>query len=330
VIRRPISLSLRVGLGAISVMLLVLAYTWLSSSRQATARNELRAVAIERLSELEEQRKQLEQESNAARSEDRDTSAIESRLRENAEEVTEFEEIRDNPQKEDRTVPSWSMLWNDGFLRSATPQGAFERKEIWLLEDFKATGARLLTALLLGVLLSVIVGLAMGCFDPIEAFLMPPFTFFSKVPATAVLPIFFVIVQINFSMFLAIIVFGMLPSLAQAISASARKDVPDELVFKAYTLGASQFELIWNVIFKQVLPRVLDAARLQIGPALVLLVAAEWMVAGEGIGYRLRLFYQRTDMTVVFVYVFILGIVGLSTDYLLIWLRRRLCPWFGD
>ncbi|MEM8736815.1 MAG: ABC transporter permease subunit, partial [Planctomycetota bacterium] len=172
--------------------------------------------------------------------------------------------------------------------------------------------------------------LAMGCFDPVEAFLMPPFTFFSKVPATAVLPIFFVIVQINFSMYLAIIVFGMLPSLAQAISASVRKDVPDELIYKAYTLGASQFELIWNVIFKQVLPRILDAARLQIGPALVLLVAAEWMVAGEGIGYRLRLFYQRTDMTVVFVYVFILGLIGLATDYLLIWLRRRLCPWFGD
>ena len=222
------------------------------------------------------------------------------------------------------------MLLNDGLIRACTPQGAFARKEVWIVEDFWATGLRLTTALVAGVFCSVIVGLMMGCFDPAEAALLPPFAFFSKVPATAVLPIFFVLIQINFSMYIAIIVFGMLPSLAQSISASVRKDVPEELIFKAYTLGASQAELIWNVIFRQVLPRILDAARLQIGPALVLLVAAEWMVAGEGIGYRLRLFYQRTDMTVVFVYVFALGLIGLAADYGLIWLRRKLCPWFGD
>ena len=78
------------------------------------------------------------------------------------------------------------------------------------------------------------------------------------------------------------------------------------------------------------LPRLLDAARLQIGPALVLLIAAEWMVAGEGIGYRLRMGYQRTDMTFVFVYVSILSITGLLVDYGLIWLRRKICPWFGE
>ena len=49
-----------------------------------------------------------------------------------------------------------------------------------------------------------------------------------------------------------------------------------------------------------------------------------------GVGYRLRLFYQRTDMTVVFVYVLLLGLIGLIADYALIWLRRKLCPWFGD
>ena len=222
------------------------------------------------------------------------------------------------------------MLYRQGLVRACTPQGAFKRKEVWITTDFKATITRLVTALVLGIALSLTLGMLMGCFDPLEAFFTPPFALLSKVPATAVLPIFFVLIQINFKLYLAIIIFGMLPSLAQSISASVRKDVPEELIFKAYTLGASQLELIWEVIFKQVLPRVLDAARLQIGPALVLLVAAEWMVAGEGIGYRLRLFYQRTDMTVVFVYVAILGVLGLATDYALMWTRRKLCPWFGD
>ncbi len=335
-IRQPISGSWRAGLGLASILLVMLLYTALASSRQRTARREQQEVAQTRLSELEEQRVDLQRDLETARAETDQTSRergveqAESGLQRNAEETEKFEALRDQPTKVDRTVPSWSMLLQDGLIRACTPQGAFERKEIWLVEDFKATGLRLLTSLLVGILCSVVIGLLMGCLDPVDAFLMPPFTFFSKVPATAVLPIFFVVIQINFSMYVAIIVFGMLPSLAQAISASVRKDVPEELIFKAYTLGASQFELIADVIFKKVLPRILDAARLQIGPALVLLVAAEWMVAGEGIGYRLRLFYQRTDMTVVFVYVFLLGVIGLVVDYALIWARRKLCPWFGE
>ena len=334
-IREPISGFLRFVLGCSSILILLLLYTLLSSSRQVAARNSLRDVAVKRLSELEDENaknaSQVKEANQLGGDEGKAKLEELQAAREKIEaEVAKFTEIRDNPQKEDSTVPSWSMLIQDGLIRSASPQGAFKKKEVWLLKDFKATGIRLCTALVVGIFLSIFVGLAMGCFDPVDAFLMPPFAFFSKVPATAVLPIFFVLIQINFKMYVAIIVFGMLPSLAQAISASVRKDVPEELIYKAYTLGASEFEVVWNVIFKQVLPRIIDAFRLQIGPALILLVAAEWMVSGEGVGYRLRLFYQRTDMTVVFVYVLLLGLIGLAADYGLIWLRRKLCPWFGD
>lgn len=239
-------------------------------------------------------------------------------------------EQRNDPQAVDLTIPTWKSLWRQGLIRAATPQGSFARKEIWIVQDFWHTARRLVAGLAAGIAVSVLLGILMGCYDSVEAFFASPFAVLSKVPATAVLPIFFVLVHINFKMYLAIITFGMLPTLAQAISHSVRKDIPEELIHKAYTLGASQLELIWEVVFRQVLPRVLDAARLQIGPALVLLVAAEWMVAGEGIGYRLRLFYQRTDMTVVFVYVAIMGIAGLVMDNLLIRLRRMICPWFGE
>jgi NitT/TauT family transport system permease protein len=170
----------------------------------------------------------------------------------------------------------------------------------------------------------------MGSYSPVGAFFEPPLAFLAKIPPTAMLAVFFVLVGTTLKMYVTMIAFGTLPTLAQSVYQSARKDVPESLVFKAYTLGASHAELIWNVIYKQILPRLIDAVRLQIGPALVLLVAAEWMVAGEGFGYRLRLFYQRTDMTVVYVYLILLGLAGLVVDYALIWFRRWLCPWYGD
>ncbi|MEM8733264.1 MAG: hypothetical protein AAGG44_03530, partial [Planctomycetota bacterium] len=141
-IRKPLSMSWRLGLGASSVLIVLLMYTWLASSRQSAARRELRSVASQRLTELAEQRQTLMQEKEEL-SPDATADQVRSlddRLAANQKEQTEFEQVRDNPQKEDKTVPSWGMLWEDGFLRACTPQGAFARKEIWILEDFKATG----------------------------------------------------------------------------------------------------------------------------------------------------------------------------------------------
>lgn len=308
-IRQPISRKTRISLGVASVLLMVLGYTLLSHQRQVAARRDQQRIAIEKVDEL---------------------SSIVERNATEEEELEKWSRLAESPDDVDRTIPSWSMLWTDGLVRVSTEQGAFKKKEIVIIDDFWATSKRLLTGLLLGVVLSIVLGILMGCYDTIDAFFMPPFALLAKIPATAVLPVFFVLVQLNFKMYVAVIVFGMVPTLAQAISASVRKDVPEELIYKAFTLGASQFELVYEVIYRQVLPRVIDAVRLQIGPALVLLIAAEWMVADVGVGYRLRLFYQRTDMTVIFVYVFILSIVGLGADYGLIWLRRKLCPWFGE
>ncbi|HBE71933.1 MAG TPA: hypothetical protein DDW52_27640 [Planctomycetaceae bacterium] len=309
---------------------MILLYGWLAASRQTAARQAAQRAASEQLEKVQKQLTDLESRLSDFDSNSPDYARLSAQQVDLQAEEARFQGLIENPDKQDRTVPSLSMLYQDGFLRAITPQGAFKRKVTWLYSDFYATGVRLIVALVLGVIASVVLGLLMGCFDPVDAFFMPPLAFLSKVPATAVLPIFFVLIGINFSMYIAIIIFGMLPSLAQAISSAVRKDVPEELIFKAYTLGASQLELIWNVIWRQVLPRVLDAVRLQIGPAVVLLVAAEWLVSGAGVGYRLKLFFQRTDMTVVFVYVILLGIIGLVVDYFLIWLRRRLCPWFGD
>ena len=226
----------------------------------------------------------------------------------------------------DKTVPNARQLY-DGLKRVIAPD---ERSgEVMLWTDGWATFKRLAAGVLVGVLLSVGIGMLMGCFTPAEAFFLPTLSFLAKIAPTAMLALFFVLVGLNAQMYVTMITFGMLPSLAQSVHAAVRKDVPEELINKAYTLGASHLEVIWNVVFKQILPRVIDAVRLQIGPAMVLLVAAEWMVAGEGIGYQLRKFYQRTDMTVVNVYVIVLGIFGYVVDPGLTWLRNKLCPWFG-
>ncbi|MGE0608291.1 MAG: ABC transporter permease [Pirellulales bacterium] len=260
-----------------------------------------------------------------------------------------YRQHQKNPR--DTTIPTWTQLWggvkkictpdirkpfvygDDTAEPAAEPTGlAWLKRAItstMLWQDASATFVRHFSGLAVGVLLSVVVGLAMGCYAPAEAFFLPPLSFLAKVPPTAIMAVFFVVVGLNFQMYVAMIAFGVLPTLAQAIYQAARNDVPEELVFKAYTLGASHVELIWNVIYKQVLPRIIEAVRLQVGPAMVYLIAAEMLVASAGFGYRIRMEQRLTHMDVVYVYLVILGLVGYLMDFSLSWLRKTLCPWFG-
>lgn len=200
----------------------------------------------------------------------------------------------------------------------------------WLPEDMIVTYGRLFAGLFVGVLLSLIVGIAMGCLSPVEAFCLPLLSFFAKIPPTAMLAVYFVIVGINFQFYIAMIALGIFPTLAQAIYQSAKKDVSDHAVNKAFTLGASNMEVVWNVIFQQVLPRIIENIRLQIGPAMVFLIAAEYAVGGEGFGYRLKIQSRILNMNVVYIYLIVLGVSGFIFDWILSITRRKLCPWFGD
>ena len=71
----------------------------------------------------------------------------------------------------DRSLPSWSQLWTDGVVRACTPD---VEGEIWLWEDVKATFARLIVGLVLASVIGIVLGIAMGCYAPVEAFFMPP------------------------------------------------------------------------------------------------------------------------------------------------------------
>jgi NitT/TauT family transport system permease protein len=320
-VRQSIARSTRVVLGTVSVVLLIGMYSMLANQRQQARRDAAQVKLLTAREQLQLAEAAWEQASADQR------AAMTERLDQLHSQIEQLD--REVQTVVDRTVPTWSSLYHDGLLRVLQPQG-LRHDDYWLWEDTIATVGRMVRGLALGVLLSVVLGLLMGAYSPIGAFFEPPLAFLAKIPPTAMLAVFFVLVGTTLKMYVTMIAFGTLPTLAQSVYQSARKDVPESLVFKAYTLGASHAELIWNVIYKQILPRLIDAVRLQIGPALVLLVAAEWMVAGEGFGYRLRLFYQRTDMTVVYVYLLLLGLAGLGVDYALIWFRRWLCPWYGD
>lgn len=229
----------------------------------------------------------------------------------------------ENPRN--KTLPNFSQF-QEGWKRIATGEGGVD---LWA--DAKASAMRLAIGVGLGILLAFVIGLAMGCFPIVEASLMPPIAFLAKIPPTAMLAVYFVFFGVTgIQIFVALIAFGIFPTLAQSIAQAAQKDVDEHTLYKTYTLGASHFEVVWEVVLRQILPRIIENARLQIGPAMVFLVAAEFALADQGFGYTLRMQSRLQNMNIVYTYLALLGITGLILDQLLILLRRFTCPWFGD
>ncbi len=231
----------------------------------------------------------------------------------------------------DKTVPNWGQLYREGLLRAVEPDEATGKIRLW--EDVQASFTRLFLGLFWSVLLSVSVGLLMGCYAPVEAFLLPPLAFLSKIPGTVMLTIFFVMVGLKDPrLYVVMIAFGVVPTLTQAVYHAAKENVPAELLFKARTLGASQAECIWDVIYKHILPNILEALRLSVGPAMIFLFAMEYVAGQVGLGCTIRLEYKKgaEGAALTYFYLVCLGVFGFAIDSGLRWLQRKLCPWYAS
>ena len=224
------------------------------------------------------------------------------------------------------TVPNGVQLW-EGVkeIFSENRSG-----EVVLWDDVIATGTRFAAGLAAGAALSFLVGIAMGSLTPVGAGLGPTLLFFGSIPPTAMLAVYYRVFGIGEALYIGLIALGVFPLLAGGLYKSVLTDVPDHAISKAYSLGASHAEVVWNVIVPQTLPRFLESLRLAAGLGMIFLIAAEWLLADCGFGHRLKLQNRIADMALAYPYLFLLGLFGLAVDRALLALRRRLAPWWEE
>jgi NitT/TauT family transport system permease protein len=228
-------------------------------------------------------------------------------------------------------LPTWGRFYTA--WKDVTTPDPSNKHRIRLWEDMKATFWRLFVGVLVSLAAALPLGLLMGCYEPVEAVFQPPLAFLAKIPATAMYGVFLILPFIGRSEWLypAMIIFGIVPNLTQTVYLAAKEDVPEEMLFKARTLGASQFSCIWDVILRQIMPRVLDGIRLAVGPALIFLYAAEMLQADVGIGGMIRLSSRKgvPGAPEMYMYLVIAGLFALLLDFALRRLLRFMCPWFA-
>ena len=107
------------------------------------------------------------------------------------------------------TIPSFEKL-GEGLKQIFRPQGLPENPKppmFWV--DMRATLWRLALGMGVGVAASVVVGVLMGAYRWIEAPLGPVVMFLSKIPPTAMMPIYFALVGTDQKMFTAMVALGI-------------------------------------------------------------------------------------------------------------------------
>lgn len=149
------------------------------------------------------------------------------------------------------------------------------------------------------------------------------------VPPLAVLPILFIMLGLGEVSKVALIVIGIAPFLIRDMSQRVI-DLPREQFIKAQTLGASSMAIGLHVILPQVLPRLIGAVRLSLGPAWLFLIAAEAIAADQGLGYRIFLVRRYLAMDVILTYVVWITLLAYLLDFALRQLSKRAFPWDGE
>jgi nitrate/nitrite transport system permease protein len=100
--------------------------------------------------------------------------------------------------------------------------------------------------------------------------------------------------------------------------------VPQDYLNVARVLALSEWKVVTRILFPAVLPYMLTGIRLSIGTAWLVIVAAEMLTGGVGIGFWVWDEWNNLKVEHIIIAIFVIGIVGLILEQALILLAKKL------
>lgn len=187
---------------------------------------------------------------------------------------------------------------------------------------------RVLVALGIGILLGVPLGIYMGVSRFFKSFFDPLIELYRPVPPLAWAPLILTIfgIQDDGKIFLLFMVAFAIMVISARTGASGTQL---SKIRASHSLGASNSQILRNVILPNALPEILTGARIAIGVCWGTLVAAEMLAGTTGIGFIENVARTVSDYELIWVTILIMGLLGLAFDMFMRLLIAKLIPWRG-
>ncbi|MGE4220537.1 MAG: ABC transporter permease [Alphaproteobacteria bacterium] len=232
--------------------------------------------------------------------------------------------LAENPN--DKLLPAFATI-GDTLWRLATEPDQ-RSGNILLWSDTAASLIRLGLGIGVAAASGLVLGVGTGLIPYLRAGLSPVIAVLSMIPPMAVLPILFIVFGLDELSKVVLIVIGIAPFLVRDMALRVEA-IPSELLIKAQTLGANTWQIVLRVVLPQVLPKLIDALRLSLGPAWLFLISAEAIAAQDGLGYRIFLVRRYLAMDVILPYVAWITLLAFSMDWSLRRISRLCFPWLS-
>ncbi|NDL62982.1 ABC transporter permease [Acerihabitans arboris] len=192
--------------------------------------------------------------------------------------------------------------------------------------DIGMTVMRVLGGFILAAVLAVPLGIMMGSYKLVEAFLEPFVSFCRYLPASAFIPLLILWAGIGEMQKILVIFIGSFFQIVLMIAVTvgaARRD----LVEAAYTLGASNRSIVRRVLIPGAAPEIAELLRLVLGWAWTYVIVAELIGSSSGIGHMIVDSQALLNTGQIIFGIIVIGCIGLISDFLFKAVNRRLFAW---
>ena len=187
---------------------------------------------------------------------------------------------------------------------------------------------RVFLGLIFGIILGVPLGIFMGLNRFAKGFFDPLVELYRPVPPLAWAPLVITVFGIDnlgkvFLLFMVSLSIMIISARAGASGTQLSK------IHAAHSLGASRWQILRYVIFPNSLPEILTGIRVAVGMCWGTLVAAEFLAGTTGIGFVENVAKKYFQYEVIWISIFVMGMLGLLFDVTLRKIIDKTIPWRG-
>ncbi len=199
--------------------------------------------------------------------------------------------------------------------------------ELWssgqLFADIGISIYRITYGFFISTIVALPIGILIGSYRRWEAAVEPVVDFIRYMPVVAFVPLTILWAGTGDLQKLLIIFIGTFFQQVLLVMDNV-KSVPRDFVNLGRTLQMPEWRILQRIVLPSALPSIWDSMRISLGWAWTWLVVAELVAATSGLGYRITTAQRFFQTDLIFGYLLILGILGLTTDQAMKYAGRRL------
>ncbi|MDO9406280.1 MAG: nitrate ABC transporter permease [Polaromonas sp.] len=169
----------------------------------------------------------------------------------------------------------------------------------------------------LAAIVGIPVGFAIGRFSFLARMFNPLISLMRPVSPLAWLPIGLLVFKgANPAAIWTIFICSIWPMIINTAVGVQR--VPQDYMNVARVLNLSEWKIVTKILFPAVLPYMLTGVRLAVGTAWLVIVAAEMLTGGVGIGFWVWDEWNNLNVANIIIAIFVIGVVGLLLEFALV------------